>query len=181
MVEYKETICPYCSCGCGIYLVIEDGMIIGQEPQSDHPVNEGGNCPKGRNAYQFLYAEDRLKTPMIRKSGELIECSWDEALDYISTKLKEAGPNEFGMLASGKNTNEDAYVIQKFARVVMGTNNVEYCGRLCHSSTAAGLGATVGSGVMPISLLDIEHVDCIFLVGINQRDLSLDVQEGTSC
>jgi formate dehydrogenase alpha subunit len=170
MIQYEKTICPYCSCGCGIYLVIEDGKIIGEEPQTDHPVNEGGNCPKGRNAYQFLYAEDRLKTPMIRKSGELVECSWDEALDYITEKLKQAGPNEFGMLASGKNTNEDAYVLQKFTRVVMGTNNVEYCGRLCHSSTAAGLGATVGSGVMPISQLDLETADCIFLVGINLKE-----------
>ncbi|TFG34797.1 formate dehydrogenase subunit alpha [Candidatus Thorarchaeota archaeon] len=170
MVQYEQTICPYCSCGCGIYLVIEDGKIIGQEPQSDHPVNEGGNCPKGRNAYQFLYAEDRLKTPMIRKSGRLVECSWDEAFDYIASKLKQAGLNEFGLLASGKNTNEDAYVLQKFTRVVMKTNNVEYCGRLCHSSTAAGLGPVVGSGVMPINLLDLEKADCILLVGINLKE-----------
>ena len=170
MIEYKQTVCPYCSCGCGIYLVIEDGKIIGQEPQSDHPVNEGGNCPKGRNAYQFLYAKDRLTKPMVRKSGRLVECSWDEALDFISNKLKDVEPDEFGMLASGKNTNEDAYVIQKFTRLVMGTNNVEYCGRLCHSSTAAGLGPVVGSGVMPISQLDLENVDCIFLVGINLKE-----------
>jgi len=170
MVAYEKTICPYCSCGCGIYLVIEDGKIIGQEPQNNHPVNEGGNCPKGRNAYQFLYAEDRLKTPMIRKDGRLVACSWDEALDLIAEKLKKAEPDEFGMLASGKNTNEDAYVIQKFTRLVMGTNNVEYCGRLCHSSTAAGLGPTVGSGVMPISQLDLENVDCLFLVGINLKE-----------
>ena len=170
MVEYKATICPYCSCGCGIYLVIDDGRIIGQEPQNEHPINEGGNCPKGRNAYQFLYAKDRLKTPLIRKNGKLEEATWDEAFDLITSKLKEAGPNEFGLLASGKNTNEDAYVQQKFTRLVMGTNNVEYCGRLCHSSTAAGLGPTVGSGVMPISQMDIENADCIFLVGINLKE-----------
>ena len=170
MVEYKETICPYCSCGCGIYLVIEDGKIIGEEPQNNHPINEGGNCPKGRNAYQFLYADDRLKYPMIRKNGKLVKATWDEAFDLITSKLKQAGPNEFGLLASGKNTNEDAYVQQKFTRLVMGTNNVEYCGRLCHSSTAAGLGPTVGSGVMPISQMDIENVDCIFMVGINLKE-----------
>ena len=170
MVDYEATVCPYCSCGCGIYLVIEDGKIIGQEPQNEHPVNEGGNCPKGRNAYPFLYAEDRLTTPMIRKNGKLVETTWDEALDLIASKLKKAEPNEFGLLASGKNTNEDAYVLQKFTRVVMGTNNVEYCGRLCHSSTAAGLGPTVGSGVMPISQMDLEKADCIFLVGINPKE-----------
>lgn len=170
MIEYEPTICPYCSCGCGLYLVIRDGEIIGQEPWKEHPVNEGGNCPKGKNAYQFLYAEDRLKTPLIRKNGSLKEATWEEAFDYITAHLKKAQPNEFGLLASGKNTNEGAYVLQKFARVVMGTNNVEYCGRLCHSPTAAGLGPTVGSGVMPISQLDIENADCIFLVGINSKE-----------
>lgn len=170
MIEYEPTICPYCSCGCGIYLVIKDGKIIGQEPQHEHPINEGGNCPKGRNAYQFLYADDRLKTPLIKKDGRLEESTWDEALDLIAAKLKKADPDDFGLLASGKNTNEEAYVLQKFARVIMGTNNVEYCGRLCHSPTAAGLGPTVGSGVMPISQLDIQKADCIFLVGINPKE-----------
>lgn len=170
MFEYEPAICPYCSCGCGIYLTIKDGKIIGQEPRNEHPINEGGNCPKGRNAFQFLYAEDRLKTPQIRKNGKLVKASWEEALDLIASKLGEAGPNEFGLLASGKNTNEDAFVEQKFARVVMKTNNVEYCGRLCHSSSAAGLGPTVGAGVMPISQLDIEKADCFLLVGINPSE-----------
>lgn len=170
MIKYEQTICPYCSCGCGLYLVIKDGKIIGQEPWNEHPINEGGNCPKGRNAYQFIYADDRLKTPLIRKNGKLEESTWDEAFDFITAKLKEADPDDFGLLASGKNTNEDAYVLQKFTRVVMGTNNVEYCGRLCHAPSAAGLGPTVGSGVMPISQLDIEKADCIFLVGLNIKE-----------
>ena len=150
--------------------MIEDGRIIGQEPWKEHPINEGSHCPKGKNAYQFLYADDRLTTPLIKKEGKLKKASWKEALDLIATKLKEVEPDEFGMLASGKNTNEDAYVLQKFTRVVMKTNNIEYCGRLCHSPTAAGLGPTVGSGVMPISQLDIEKADCIFLVGINLKE-----------
>jgi formate dehydrogenase major subunit len=170
MPRYEPTICPYCSCGCGIYVVIENGTVIGQEPWAEHPVNEGGNCPKGRNPYQFLYAEDRLKTPLIRKDGKLVESTWEEAFELIIEKLKAAEPNEFGIIASGKNTNEDAYTIQKFARVVMGTNNVEYCGRLCHSSTAAGLGPTVGSGVMPVSQIDLETADCFLLVGINPKE-----------
>ncbi|NHJ14959.1 MAG: formate dehydrogenase subunit alpha [Candidatus Thorarchaeota archaeon] len=170
MISYEPTVCPYCSCGCGINLVIKDGKIIGQEPWHEHPINAGGNCPKGRNAYQFLYADDRLTVPMIRKNGKLTEVSWKEALDFIADKLKAAAPGEFGLLASGKNTNEDAYVLQKFARAVMKTNNVEYCGRLCHSSTAAGLGATVGSGVMPISQLDLEKADCFLLVGVNPSE-----------
>ncbi|MGD2250671.1 MAG: formate dehydrogenase subunit alpha [Candidatus Methanofastidiosia archaeon] len=170
MIEYQQTICPYCSCGCGLYLVIQDGKIIGQEPWKEHPINEGGNCPKGRNAYQFLYADDRLKTPLVKKNKSLKAVTWKEAFDYIAAALKKATPDEFGLLASGKNTNEGAYVLQKFARVVMKTNNVEYCGRLCHSPTAAGLGPTVGSGVMPISQLDIENADCFFLAGVNPKE-----------
>jgi len=65
-IEYIPTICPYCSCGCGVYPVIEDGLIIGQEPWKAHPINEGTNCPKGKNAYEYLYSEERLRTPLIR-------------------------------------------------------------------------------------------------------------------
>jgi formate dehydrogenase major subunit len=166
-IEYVPTICPYCSCGCGIYLVVKDGRIIGQEPWKEHPINEGANCPKGKNAYEFLYSEDRLKTPLIRKNGQLQEASWDEALDLVASKLKEATQENFGFIASCRNSNEDAYVMQKFTRVVMGTNNVEYCGRLCHSPAAAALIPAMGSGAMQTSQPEIELADCIFLAGVN--------------
>ena len=166
-IEYVPTICPYCSCGCGIYLVVKDGKIIGQEPWKEHPVNQGANCPKGKNAYEFLYIEDRLKMPLVRKNGALHEASWDEALDLVSSKLKEASPESFGFIASCRNSNEDAYVMQKFTRVVMGTNNVEYCGRLCHSPAAAALIPAMGSGAMQTSQPEIELADCIFLAGVN--------------
>jgi len=166
-LECVSTICPYCSCGCGINLVVKDGRIIGQEPWKEHPVNEGTNCPKGKNAHEFLYSEDRLKMPLIRRNGKLQEASWDEALDLISSKLKEATPESFGFLASCRNSNEDAYVMQKFTRAVMGTNNVEYCGRLCHSAAAAALIPAMGSGAMQTSQPEIELADCIFLAGVN--------------
>jgi len=169
-IEYVPTICPYCSCGCGIYLVVKDGKIIGQEPWKEHPVNEGANCPKGKNAYDYIYSEDRLKTPLIRKNGSLQEASWEEALDLVSTRLKEASPEKFGFIASCRNSNEDAYVMQKFTRVVMGTSNIEYCGRLCHSPAAAALIPAMGSGVMQVSQLDIELADCIFLAGVNIQE-----------
>ena len=169
-IEYVPTICPYCSCGCGIYLVVEDGKIIGQEPWKEHPINEGTNCPKGKNAYEYVYSEDRLKTPLIRKDGTLQEASWDEALDLIASKLKEATPENFGFIASCRNSNEDAYVMQKFTRVVMGTNNVEYCGRLCHSSAVAGLIPTMGSGVMQTNQESLELADCFFLAGVNIKE-----------
>ncbi|MFP3974729.1 MAG: formate dehydrogenase subunit alpha [Chloroflexota bacterium] len=169
-IEYVPTICPYCSCGCGLNLVIKDGTIIGQQPWKEHPINEGTNCPKGKNAYQFLYSEDRLKTPLIKKDGTLQEASWDEAFDLIASKLKEAKPEEFGFIASCRNSNEDAYVMQKFSRTIMGTNNVEYCGRLCHSPAAAALIPAMGSGAMQTSQPEIELADCIFLAGVNLQE-----------
>ena len=169
-LEYVPTICPYCSCGCGIYLVVKDGRIIGQEPWKEHPINEGTNCPKGKNAYEYIYSEDRLKRPLVRKNGVLEETSWEEALDLVSSKLKEATPENFGFIASCRNSNEDAYVMQKFTRVVMGTNNVEYCGRLCHSPAAAALIPAMGSGAMQTSQPEIELADCFFLAGVNMQE-----------
>ena len=169
-IEYVPTICPYCSCGCGIYLIVEDGKIIGQEPWKEHPINEGANCPKGKNSYPFLYSEDRLKMPLVRKNGDLKETSWDEALDLVSSKLKEATADDFGFIASCRNSNEDAYVMQKFTRVVMGTNNIEYCGRLCHSPAAAALIPAMGSGAMQTSQPEIELADCFFLAGVNLEE-----------
>ncbi|MBE9470044.1 MAG: formate dehydrogenase subunit alpha [Chloroflexi bacterium] len=169
-INYVPTICPYCSCGCGMYLVIRDGMIIGQEPWKEHPVNEGANCPKGKNAYQYIYSEDRLKMPLVRKNGAFQEVSWGEALDLIVTQLREATPEDFGFIASCRNSNEDAYVMQKFTRVVMGTNSVEYCGRLCHSPAAAALIPAMGSGAMQTSQPEIELADCIFVAGVNLQE-----------
>ncbi|HEY55171.1 MAG TPA: formate dehydrogenase subunit alpha [Dehalococcoidia bacterium] len=169
-IECLSTICPYCSCGCGINLIVKDGRIIGQEPWKEHPINEGTNCPKGKNAYQFLYSEDRLKMPLVRKNGTLKETSWEEALDLVASKFKEATPENFGFIASCRNSNEDAYVMQKFTRVVMGTNNIEYCGRLCHSPAAAALIPAMGSGVMQTSQPEIELADCFFLAGVNLRE-----------
>jgi len=166
-IEYISTICPYCSCGCGINLVVEGGRIIGQEPWKEHPINEGANCPKGKNSYEFLYSKDRLKLPLVRKNGTLQETPWEEALDLVSSKLKEATPENFGFIASCRNSNEDAYVMQKFTRVVMGTNNIEYCGRLCHSPAAAALIPAMGSGAMQTSQPEIELADCLFLAGVN--------------
>jgi len=169
-IEYAPTICPYCSCGCGINLVVKDGKIIGQEPWKEHPINEGANCPKGKNAYHFIYSEDRLKMPLVRKNGQLKEASWDEALGLVASKLKEATPESFGFIASCRNSNEDAYVMQKFTRVVMGTNNIEYCGRLCHSPAAAALIPAMGSGAMQTSQPEIELADCFFLAGVNLQE-----------
>lgn len=135
-MDYKniQTICPFCGCGCGLNLEVIDGEIVGVLPINDHPVGRGSLCIKGWNAYSFVQHEDRLKTPLIREKGDFREASWDEALDLVAKKLKgiktKHGSDSIGVLTSAKCTNEENYLLQKFARVVIGTNSVDHCARL---------------------------------------------------
>ncbi len=135
-MDYRAvpTICPYCGCGCGIILEVINGTVKRTLPVKNHPVNEGKLCIKGWNVHEFIQHPSRLKTPMIRKNGELKACSWEEALDFVASELERIrdtyGSDALGFLASAKCTNEDNYVLQKFARAVIGTNNVDHCARL---------------------------------------------------
>jgi predicted molibdopterin-dependent oxidoreductase YjgC len=136
MMEYKNilTTCIYCGCGCGINFEVMDGKVVNVLPARDHPVSQGSLCIKGWNAHGFIYHEDRLQTPLVRKDGELHEASWDEAMDLVAEKLgaikAEHGPDSIGVLTSAKCTNEENYLLQKFTRAVIGTNNVDHCARL---------------------------------------------------
>jgi predicted molibdopterin-dependent oxidoreductase YjgC len=135
-VQYKNvlTTCPYCGVGCGVNLQVLDGKVVGSLPSRTHPVSQGGLCIKGWNAHAFIHHEDRLKTPLIREGDSFREASWDEALALVAEKLgqvkAEHGADAIGVLASAKCTNEENYVMQKFARAVIGTNNVDHCARL---------------------------------------------------
>lgn len=135
-MEYKnvQTICPFCGCGCGINLEVVDGKIVGVMPANEHPVGQGGLCIKGWNAHSFIQHPDRLKNPLIRENGKFRQASWDEAISFTARKLdsikKEYGPDSIGVLASAKCTNEENYLIQKFTRAVIGTNNIDHCARL---------------------------------------------------
>ncbi len=173
-IEYAPTICPYCGCGCGLYLVVKDGKIAGVEPWNQHPVSEGKLCIKGRYAHQFIHHQDRLVKPLIRKTNSFRQATWDEALALVAAKLNEVkakyGANAIGMLSSAKCTNEENYLMQKLARAVVGTNNIDHCARLCHASTVAGLAAAFGSGAMTNSIIDIEESDCLFIIGSNTSE-----------
>jgi predicted molibdopterin-dependent oxidoreductase YjgC len=135
-MEYKTvlTTCAYCGCGCNFYLEVLDGQIIGTIPSKTSPVNRGKLCIKGWNIHEFVQSPERLTRPLLRKNGQLKEVSWDEALDYTASKLKEIkeanGNDSVALLASAKATNEENYLIQKFARAALGTNNVDHCARL---------------------------------------------------
>lgn len=170
-LKLVPTICPYCGCGCGLNLVCRDGRVVGVEPWKRHPVNEGKLCPKGNFAHEFIHSPDRLTAPLIRKDGELREASWDEALTLVAEKFSEIGkkygPEAVGVFASAKATNEENYLLQKFARMVLKTPHVDHCARLCHSSTVSGLAKSFGSGAMTNSIKDIEEAKCIFIIGSN--------------
>ena len=135
-MEYKTvpTTCIYCGCGCGILLEVLDGEVIGALPQKTHPISGGALCIKGWTSWEFVSRPDRIRSPMIRKQGELVEVSWDEALDYVAGEFKriadENGPDATACLASAKCTNEENYLIQKLFRAGIGTNNIDHCARL---------------------------------------------------
>lgn len=135
-MDYRTvlTTCTYCGCGCNFYLEVLDGQIIGTIPCKTSPVNEGKLCVKGWHVHEFIQNPKRLTRPLLRKNGGLTEVSWDEALDFTVSKLKEIKENQGGdsiaFLASAKVTNEENYLLQKFVRAAIGTNNVDHCARL---------------------------------------------------
>ena len=132
--ENVLTTCPYCGVGCGVHLQVLDGQVIGVLPANSHPLSEGSLCVKGWNANAFIYHPDRLTAPLIREGDEFREATWDEALSLVAEKLGNVkathGPDAIGVLTSAKCTNEENYLVQKFARAVIGTNNVDHCARL---------------------------------------------------
>ncbi|MDD6256189.1 MAG: formate dehydrogenase subunit alpha [Methanobrevibacter boviskoreani] len=172
-IKYVPTICPFCGTGCGLNLVVKDGKVCGVEPWKRNPVNSGKLCPKGNFSYQFINREDRLTTPLIRENGELREATWDEALTKVANKLNEVkaeDPNKIGFYACARSPNENIYVTQKFARVAVGTHNVDHCARICHGPTVAGLANTFGSGAMTNGFDSIEQSDYIIVIGANSME-----------
>jgi len=162
------TTCPYCGVGCQMYLGIRSGQVISVRARSEESPNRGWLCVKGRYGIpEFIHHPERLTTPLVRRNGTLTEATWDEALDLITSKLANYKNDEVGVISSAKCTNEDNYIIQKFARAVLGTNNVDHCARLCHAPTVAGLVQSFGSGAMTNSINEIGEAACILAIGTN--------------
>lgn len=129
------TTCGYCGCGCNYYINVDNNEITGVTPKYDHVVSRGKLCIKGWQGYSFVNHPDRLRHPLIKeKDGSFRKASWDEAIDYISSNLKriinENGPSSVGILSSARCTNEENYLLTKFARQVLKTNNIDHCARL---------------------------------------------------
>ena len=167
------TVCPYCGVGCMMYLRVRDGRVVGVLPHEIGP-GEGRLCIKGWSAHEFIHHPDRLTKPLIRNGEDFREASWDEALDLVAAKIKEAkeafGPGSVGVLSSAKATNEENYLLQKLTRTAIGSNNIDHCARLCHSSTVTGLVKSFGSGAMTNSQEDVEEADVFFIIGSNTSE-----------
>ncbi len=128
------TICNYCGCGCGVYLSVDRGRVVGSYPSRNHPISRGNLCSKGWHLHEFIHSEQRLTRPLLRKDGELCPVGWDEALDYTASSLlaaqKRYGKDAVGVLSSAKCTNEENYLLQKLTRAGLKTNNIDHCARL---------------------------------------------------
>jgi formate dehydrogenase major subunit len=166
-----ETVCPYCGVGCKLELHIDERSnkiikILGVE---DSPTNNGMLCVKGRFGYDFVGSDERLTSPLIRENGKFREATWDEATSIVADKLNQIknkyGSKSIAGLTSAKTTNEDNFAFQKFMRKEVGNNNVDHCARLCHSSTVAGLAASLGSGAMTNDIAGIKKAEVILIIG----------------
>ena len=159
-----STVCPYCGVGCGIRVTAENGTLTHVDDDPNNRSSQGLLCVKGRFGTAFVNHPDRLTQPLIRRAGGFEPATWDEALDLVAEKFAEHR-GAFGAFSSAKATNEDNYLLQKFTRAVMGTNNVDHCTRLCHSPSVEAMLAQLGSGATSNSYSDYEAADCLMVVG----------------
>ncbi len=181
-----ETICPYCGVGCSLYLGVRLGRIVRVRGNPHSPVNGGELCVKGRYGLDFVSHPHRLKRPLVRREGvpKIVdigdpsqifeEVDWEKALAKVEESLRQIRhryhPETIGLLSSAKCTNEENYLFQKFARAVLGTNNVDHCARLCHASTVAAALAAFGDGAMSNSIADIDGADVFLVIGSNTTE-----------
>jgi formate dehydrogenase major subunit len=169
--EVIRTICTYCGVGCNLEVKVKDGVIRGIQSPLDAEVNRGHTCLKGRFAFEFYNHPDRLRSPLIRMEGEFKEVSWEEAYSYTASKFLEIrekfGPDAIAGISSARCTNEENYLMQKFFRIVIGTNNIDGCARVCHAPTAMGMQWAFGTGAATNSVNDLYKTGCILLIGSN--------------
>jgi formate dehydrogenase (NADP+) alpha subunit len=125
-----KTVCSFCGCGCGLLLGIRDNKVVSVKGDVNSPSNRGRLCVKGRFGFKFIHSPERLTSPLIKCENEFVKATWDEALDLVADKFSKSKGDKFAAIASAKATNEDNYVLQKFTRAVMGTNNIDHCARL---------------------------------------------------
>lgn len=128
-----DTVCSFCGVGCGLTVKVEDGVIDKVAGDKKSLSSKGEACIKGREGWRYMYSDKRLTQPLVRKDGELVETSWDKALEVVASRMNEVkaehGGDAFGLFSSSRSTNELNYLASKFTRSVLGTNNIDSCNR----------------------------------------------------
>lgn len=169
-----RTVCTYCGVGCNLEVSVVNDKVKSIRAPYDAEVNQGHTCLKGRFAFSFYNHPDRITTPLIRKDGVLTPATWDEAYAFIADSLlrikNEHGPDAIAGISSARCTNEENYLMQKFIRAVIGTNNIDCCARVCHSPTALGMQRAFGTGAATNSIEDLKYTNCIMVIGANPTD-----------
>ena len=182
-----RTTCPYCGVGCQIDLRVRDDRIVRVDAPFDAAPNYGRLCVKGRFGLDFVHHPSRLTAPLIRRvpqtpgartaatsPDEWREASWDEALDLVAARLldlrRRYGPDSITANACAKATNEDNYLLQKYLRAVIGTNNIDHCARLCHAGSVAGLQLALGSSAMSNAIAEMPDLECFMVIGSNTAE-----------
>jgi len=165
-METVATTCPFCGCGCALYLQAVNGNIVGVSPSEHHPVSQGRLCARGWGAHEAPTWGERLVTPMIRRDGKLEPASWPEALTHVVDHLSAllAAGKDVGVLGSARATNEENYLAGKLARAALGTGNIDFCMRAAYDPMVAGVADVIGHFPFPASLEDIERSDLVVLI-----------------
>jgi len=172
-IRKTKTVCTYCGVGCSFDVWTKDREILKIVPEHG-PANGISTCVKGKFGWGHINSPDRLTTPLIREDGTFRQASWDEALSLIARRLSEIkehdGPDSIAFISSSKCTNEESYLMQKLARAVVGTNNIDNCSRYCQSPATMGLFRTVGYGGDSGSIADMEKADLVLIIGSNTAE-----------
>ncbi len=182
-----RSTCPYCGVGCQMLLNVKDERIMRIEAPFDAAPNYGRLCVKGRFGADYVHHPSRLDTPLIRSEpqrpgqraaaagpADWRAVSWDEALEFTAERLLDLraryGPDSITANACAKASNEDNYLLQKFLRQLIGTNNIDHCARLCHAGSVSGLQLAIGSSAMSNSIAEMAHLECFMVIGSNTAE-----------
>ncbi|MEW6108201.1 MAG: molybdopterin-dependent oxidoreductase [Nitrospirota bacterium] len=174
-LEEKDTICPFCGCGCTLTLGVREGKILRSRGKEDNGRSGGNLCGRGRFGFDYIYSENRIKTPFIRKEGNLVPATWDEALSYISDSLKyimnnSKGKESIGAIGSHRCTNEDNFMLRKFMLNVIGSNNMDSSAAFGYSKVQKALNTAFGLKNHPINMKSPLGKDVILIV---ESDISI--------
>ena len=172
-VKQTKTVCTYCGVGCSFDIWTKDRHILKVEP-AEGAVNGISTCVKGKFAWDYVNSPDRLTQPLIREGDKFRPASWEEALALVGRRFKEIkaahGPDALAFISSSKCTNEESYLMQKLARAVVGTNNMDNCSRYCQAPATTGLFRTVGYGGDSGSISDIAQAGLVIIIGSNTAE-----------